>query len=483
MKRNKITCLGLIATSLLLGSLVSCGGNNDSASSNKVYFWHTFGKGIKTQVEKQAKEFEKIIKEKEDVDIEIVLEYQGSYNDLIGKVTKSFTVGDTPQICVAYPDHVATYLNYDNNGKKYVNNLETFINDPEIGLDKEEYLNPGLLGESDFVPSFIDEGRHYIYEGTYSLPYMKSTELMLYNKDIVSSAIDTLGIQESVEDYMNDITWDEFMTLVNHINDNKETYFAGRDLNDVRTLFYDSDSNLFITQSYQRDIDFISMKDGKGQIDFVNDEAKDMVREFKTMYDNKALLTKGTNNGEYGSDFFKKNLCAFVVGSTGGSGYSDPVENFPVGVTKFPVYKTATPELSKYISQGVTLALMNNFALSEEDNTFKTKYAWKFMKYITNTKNNIDACLYSEGYVPSRSSCYVDEEYKEYLSLTDYMSVCANTVINQINGNYFNYPVFKGSDVARNQVGAIIAEYLSGKNSDLDYLFNQAANNTKLAMN
>ena len=43
------------------------------------------------------------------------------------------------------------------------------------------------------------------------------------------------------------------------------------------------------------------------------------------------------------------------------------------------------------------------------------------------------------------------------------MSKCANTVVNEINGNYFNYPVFKGSDEARDAVEGIVTNVLLNK--------------------
>lgn len=310
---------------------------------------------------------------------------------------------------------------------------------------------------------------------------MKSTEIMLYNKDVLNQVLFDLGIQQAADVYMQNITWDAFMELLNYVNDNLVKYFP-KATQQVVPLFYDSDSNLFISQSYQRGIDFISMENGEGSIDFDNPEAKAMVQEFKDLYDDGILLTKATNGDKYGSDFFIANRCLFVVGSTGGTGYNDPKSNFEVGVCKFPVYKTATEEQSKYVSQGVTLCLMNNYGVSEEVNKFRTEYGWKFMKYITSTSNNIDASLASNGYIPSRLSCYEDEYYKEYLQYEDFMSICAKTVIEEINGQYFNYPVFKGSDEARNQVGGIVAEYLSDKNTDLDKLFETAVNNTRLKM-
>ena len=49
----------------------------------------------------------------------------------------------------------------------------------------------------------------------------------------------------------------------------------------------------------------------------------------------------------------------------------------------------------------------------------------------------------------------------------------AKAVINEINGNYFNYPVFKGTANCREQVGGIITQVLLDK-KDIDTAFNDA---------
>lgn len=472
---SKYLVLG--ATLLLsITGLTSCGPKKDS---KKILFWHTFGQGIQRAVNTQAEKFEKLIKETEGIDVDIVCEYQGGYDELSNKIVNSFATGSTPTVSVAYPDNVATYLSEEPKKGDYVINLKKFIDDPEIGLDKEKHITPLQKGVDDIVDSFYKEGTNYKYEGVYSMPYLKSTELMLYNRDVIPQVLIDMGIQTGVDQYMRNLTWDQLMAMLRHINENRAKY-GMEDTDKVKKfpLFYDSDANLFISQCYQRGIDYISMdKDGKGSIDFKNDEAKALVTELKGLHDEGILITKGTNKNEYGSNFFKAQNALFCVGSTGGTAYSDPGESFSVGVCKFPAYTTAVgTEKEKYVSQGVTLTLFNNPGDSAEINDFKTTYGWKFIKYLTNTENSINACLSSSGYIPARYSCYEDPNYAEYLEQEDYMSVCANIIVNDLKGRYFNYPVFKGSDRARDQVGAIITNVFSGK-WKLDEGFDQAYEN------
>ena len=455
---------GILVSGLLsLAALTGCGeGTSNVDESNVISFWHTFSKSTQTIIERRATEFEKYIKERDGVDIEIKQDSQGDYDALAGKIIKGYAVGTTPTITVAYPDNIAYYFGLESNPGDFVVKLDDFFNDEKLGFAADEFLNPNSLGTDDFVASFIDEGRHYKYEGTYSMPFMKSSEIMLYNAEIVEDVLSKLGISEVYERYMENITWDELMELCEYIKDHADDYLD-TSANKAYPLYYDSDANFFITQCYQRDIPYISMsEDGKGSIDFNNPKAVELINEFKGLHDDKILTTKGVEN-KYGSDFFKSLQCAFTVGSTGGSGYSDPGVSFEVGVCKFPTYKGVSEERAKYVSQGVTLALLNNQKDTAEVNDKKVKYGWEFVKYLLNTENNTDICLSSQGYVPVRESCYEDPMFTEFMANEDdYMVKVFDAVVNDINGNYYNFPVFEGSDQARTQVEGAVKNTLLG---------------------
>ena len=461
MKNLKLK--GTLAVGLLsLTTLVGCGGTSNVSSENTITFWHTFSKSIQNILNRKIESFEKYIQERDGVEINIEQSPRGDYDSLAEAIIKGYAVGSTPTLTVAYPDNVAYYLGLETNPGDFVVKLDDFFEDPELGFAADKTLNPNGEGTDDIVTSFFEEGQNYMYEGTYSLPFMKSSEIMLYNVDVVTQALTNLGIQQGADVYMSDITWNELMAICEEIAAKPEEYGLDTNLGDAYPLYYDSDANFFITQSYQRNIPFISMnEEGVGSIDFNNPQAVALINEFKDLHDRKILTTKGVEN-KYGSDFFKAMKSVFVVGSTGGSGYSDPGVSFDVGVCKFPVYDGISADRAKYVSQGVTLCLLNNSSDSAEVNDKKVRYGWEFMKYLLNTTNNIDLCLSSEGYIPVRESCYEDEAYQAYLNEQDYMSIVGKTVIEEINGNYFNYPVFQGSDTAREEVEGAVKNTLLG---------------------
>lgn len=485
MKNKKVVILGVyfLSSLLTLTSLVSCGeqSNNDPYT---ITFMHTFGAGNLNSINDAVKDFTNIVEKKEGVKLNVIFDYGGTYSDIEAKVEKTFAVGGQPTIAVAYPDHVADYKSLETSDKKFVVDLSEYINDSEIGLTKEEEYNPGLNGIDDIVPSFYEEGTKYAEEGVYSFPLMKSTEIMLFDYNRVDRILTDMSIPHGngVEAYLNSITWNEFVEILKFERENIKTYYPNFSSNNVvYPLAYDSDANLFISQSFQRNNPYVSMENGKGSIDFNNDKSKAMVKEFKDLYDSGILITKGTNDNEYTSNIFKDELCTFLVSSTGGTGYNDASTNIKkIGVCKIPTYSKDEDRM-KYVSQGVTLTLLNNTSLPSDVNKTRLKYAWKLVKYLTSSEINAEIALESQGYIPVRYSSYESEDYAEYLKESDFMPKAAKAVITEINGNYFNYPVFKGTANCRDEVGGIVTQVLLGK-KDIDTAFSDAYNSAKIGL-
>lgn len=476
-KSTKIVSL-MSVISLLGGLVVSCSGGRKS-DGGTIYFWHCSGQSIQTALEEKASDFVALIKEHEGVDVNIVIQSQGGdYVALRDKVTKSFSAGNTPTISVAYPDHVADYIEQGKTRGQFVANLKDFMDNTEYGLGTEEFLGD-TLGKDDIVPAFLEEGTKYVIDGTYSLPFMKSTEVMFYNKNMVEEIFQKYKpniVGDGIDEYLTEISWDELMELSEFIVENKNDFAFGANLA-VPTI-YDSDANMFVSQMMQMNIPYSSIVDGKGQLDFNNDEAKALVQALKTDYDKGLFATKGSL-GEYGSNYFTEAQCVFSIGSSGGTGYNAPQSDaFEVGVVKVP----ARNDNPLYVTQGMTLTLLQGDNHSASENEFLTKYGWKFMKYITNTQNNVDLCLSSEGYVPIRESSYMTEDYQLYLEDAELLAASAKVVINDISGHYLSTATFKGSATLRTEGAGLITSVLLGDGNNIDSAFNTAENNTRLQM-
>ena len=461
---------------MAVGALSGCGDNFKGLTIN---FWNTFGSTVLGGVQTAANNFAKLIKEQEGVDLRIKLTYKGGYDDLKGEIEKNLAIGDNPTIAVAYPDHIADYFSAEKlAGQTFVVNLQPFIDDEEIGFGKESFLGdkPTAVMD-DFQPAYVEEATSFPKEGTYVLPFMKSTELMLYNIELLKKAKPFVSYNwdtdDDIKETMADISWDDFMDLCEEIKNHMSE--ISTDL--MWPLYYDSDANLMISHMMQNEIPYSYVEKGYGVIGFdasplnknPTDEQKQAyldvqaaLRKYKAWHDDGLFETKGVR-GEYGSKYFTAGNCIFTVGSSGGSGYS-----FPATTTKMVPVAVKTPYANDnplYVSQGISLALFNNKKLiASGKNDQAVKYGWKFIKYLTNPELNADLCAnHSEGYVPARKSALSTTTYINFLKTKSAYAEVAKTVINGINGRYFNTAVFQGSPTLRDQMAAIFADVMKGK--------------------
>ena len=472
----------------LLAALASCGvGPSPSSSSSshassqseevvEVPFWTTFGQSNLEALKAKAAEFEKIILKETGRKVVINPTYEGGYDEVRDKITNGFSAGNVPAMAIAYPDHVANYLANESAAGQYVYNVENFFSDSKIGFGKQAYLGDNQ-GADDYVEAFIDEGTHYMREGTYSMPLMKSSEVMFYNFDAVKEGLETYDPESAVSDakvekFVSELTWDKLLEFSEHCLSHKSTVLDTM----KQPIWYDSDSNLFISKMFQEGIDYCSIgSDGKGVVGFKTGENRAKAEAFVNSLvaaKNKGLLTtKGVEN-TYGSDSFKNGETIFEIGSSGGTGYTMPEgASFEVRVTKVP----DSNNNPLYVSQGPTVTFLKNPAKSDAVNDERVKYAWQFYKYITNAENNVYLCVYgSEGYLPVRYSAYETAEFAEFLEVGEIYADTARVLIDDISGRYFNAPVFKGSAGLRDQCGGIVTGALLGNKGTVTALFDAA---------
>ena len=105
------------------------------------------------------------------VNLVLYTDYGRIYNDVI----TNLATGTTPNVCITYPDHIATYLT----GNDTVVPLDELMADPRYGLGGSELRFDGP-DQGEIVPQFLEEcllnGCHY------ALPYMRSTEACYINR-------------------------------------------------------------------------------------------------------------------------------------------------------------------------------------------------------------------------------------------------------------------------------------------------------------
>lgn len=413
----------------------------DKETPVTVVFWHTMAKTSDPSQGQQAL-LDLFIEEFKELypNVTIVHEQKGGYTELRKAIDNALPAGNEPTMAYSYPDHVAGYIQ-----SGQVLPLNNLINNKnaEIALSEEDI--------ADFIPGYWAEGQVYDNRGSIlNLPFLKSTEVMFYNKTF----FDTNNLTVPT-------TWDEVKTVSQQI----------KTIDPTKTPFgYDAGDNLFITASEQKNIPYTSVDDqGNGKILFNNDDAKDMVRYFDEMYEAGLFTTKDMLGGQYTSDMFKAGNLFMSIGSTGGTGYNIPGNNeFEVGVAPIPQFDLNNKAV---IQQGP------NINLFRKSNVQENIAAWLFLKYITAAEQTARWSV-ATGYSPVRTSAYDVQVYKDYVeqanpsARTQVFIDVANVVKDQ-SSYMFTSVVFPNSSKVRDEVGNIFT-VVFGNTKSVDDAFDDA---------
>ncbi|MBE6136848.1 MAG: extracellular solute-binding protein [Erysipelotrichaceae bacterium] len=427
-----------------------CPSEFDTESEYNISFW---AKNDSNPT--QRKILEKAIADFEEIypNINVEISHYTSYPELYNAVLQNIGTNTTPNVCIAYPDHVATYLE----NPTLVVELEELIYDANFGLGGSELKFDGP-NYDEFILKYIQEG--YIKsEGEnklYTLPFMRSTECLYVNKTWLE--------QYDFEIPKNNIfSWDYIWEICE---------FAYKKDKSIIPLIYKSSDNFFIELAYQNGHDY---SNDDGEILFSNQENKDMVMELNSLF-KKNLFVTWQNTGYYPGDKFNKGDCIFGIDSSAGStwiGPSSPLgakgnEDFEVLVTTIPQVDVENP---KVISQGPSLCVFN------KENSQEVLASWLFTQFLLTEETQVNFAK-TEGYLPVTTTAVESEAFQSFLSSPDTYSVQRDAILNVIEYQDYTFvtPAFNGSALVRDVVGKIIDKSVMSKKReiDIDSIFSEA---------
>ncbi|MFP4077927.1 MAG: extracellular solute-binding protein [Candidatus Izemoplasmataceae bacterium] len=300
---------------------------------------------------------------------------QGGYDGLRQATMQSVVSGNTPDLVLGYPDHFVEYLT----GKALVP-LQDFLAHDEYGVD-----------EDDFVEGFMEENQQYEDGNQYSLPFSKSTEMIVYNKD----KFEANGYDLESEGIVN----------YEDLPDMAETMVGSGEDQCEKLFNVDSGANLFINGSTQWDAPYTNVE---GEILIDNDTTRDMLNYFKDLMDDDALTLPIEWDESYGSGPFVDGDVCMTQGSTAGARYNVS-EDFEEGY--LPAIQKEDGEDS-VIQQGPNIAMMSDTSDDER------LAAWLIIKHLTNTENSAYFSMNS-GYMPVRQSSFETDDYQDFMSVVD----------------------------------------------------------------
>lgn len=469
MKKRIITIL--LALTLVL-SLVSCHKGSDRLASlnlpdefdeTKEYnisFWAK-NDGNTEQVKVYNKAIENFEKIYPNINVEI--RHFSSYPDIYRDVLVNIGTETTPNVCIAYPDHVATYKE----GNNMVVDLTTLFSHPSYGLGGKD-LKFDSVSKEEIYGKFLSEG--IIEDSYYTLPFMRSSEAVYINKNYVEA----LGYK--VPDILTwEWMWEVCEVALERKGDGTLAFQKPTDV--LYPMIYKSTDNMYITMCKQMGIPISTID---SDILLFSDETKELLLDLgqKGRFE---ITNKTTGNTKYESlfttftkvsypgNFFNRWECLFAIDSTAGatwlgtgatssdaaSGGDKSKPDFETVVRPVPQVDVENPLM---ISQGPSICLFN------KEDTQEVIASWIFAQYMLTDEVQLDYTK-TEGYLPVTSRTNESQAFKDYLNDNNEYVVkreATKLVLNNID-NTFISPVFNGSSDVRD-AGAYLVEGVCGNN-------------------
>ena len=449
---KKLVCILLCLVMLL--PLAACHGSKERAAfavpasfdesrDMEITFWAKNDTN-KTQTaiyQKAIEDFEALYPNI-TVNMRLYTDYGKIYNDVITNIATD----TTPNVCVTYPDHIATYMT----GADVVVPLDELFADPNFGFGGSALRYDGPRAE-EVIPEFLAECR--IGNVSYAVPYMRSTEACYVNKTFVEK----LGYE-----LPKMLTWD-FVWEVSEAAMAKDAdgNFALNGQKVMIPFIYKSTDNMMIQMLRQKGAGYSS---ANGDIQIFNDTTKELLYTVAEHAKTGAFSTFKISS--YPANFLNAGQCLFAVDSTAGATWmgsdaplldisEDKLVRFETAVYPVPQFD---PEHPVMISQGPSLCIFN------KQDPQVVLASWLFTQFLLTNEVQI-AYAETEGYTPVTAKAQQSAEYQDYLKRAGEdngehysVKIAATKLLLENTANTFTTPVFNGSASLRDAAGQMIED-------------------------
>ena len=386
--------------------------------------------------------------------------------------------GNTPNLAI-------TYGTYAYNWQEYLVDVtkkgEAMEKDPDIN---KNYLDA--------------EKQQYGGKAYYTLPFGKSTESLMVNKDVFAATAGQKAGEEAgnypapvagstKQAYAHPETFADMMDIARKMkNDYPEVFATQTNDNGYFTavpLIYETPENLFFTVMESAGIPYVASVDSASEgVLFNNADAKKAVVQLKK-WNNEGLLCVSNNlyftdeakgYHAYPSTLFAEGKCFMIIATTRGSAWMAG-DGYAVDYTKLPKWNASSTV--KATSQGGSMAFFRKSNKQEEAASLL------FYDFI-NDRDNFAKLSIETDYCPIRKSSYETESLKASLdaaaagitassSKAEKRSAYNGQVLN-LNASYaennelFMSPVNKYSSKLRSAVSGLITNVFSDKTAKSD---------------
>lgn len=413
----------------------------DTSRNYEITFWAKNDTNLsQVEVYKKAIEDFQTLYPNITVNLRLYTDYSRIYNDVITNIATS----TTPNVCITYPDHIATYLT----GNNTVVPLDELLTDSRYGLGGSQVAFDGPA-KAQIIPEFLTECGFAGH--TYALPFMRSTEVCYVNQDFVEQLGYTLP---------EVLTWD-FIWEVSEAATAKNADGTYK-LNEQKVLIpfiYKSTDNMMIQMLRQLDAGYC---DSAGNVSIFNDTTGKLLMEIAGHTKSGAFSTFKISS--YPANFLNAGQCIFAIDSTAGATWmgsdaplldisADALVRFTTAVRMIPQYDPAHPQM---ISQGPSVCIFN------KEDPQEVLASWLFTQFLLTDEVQIGYSA-TEGYVPVTSKARNTAEYQDYLACSGEdndlhydVKLSASQLLLNNSANTFTTPVFNGSASLRSAAGELI---------------------------
>ena len=452
-KKRMLLALGACLCACLCACMLSaCHGSKglqtfqvpeefDESKNYEITFWakNDTNKAQTAVYEKAIEDFQKLYPNI-TVNMRLYTDYGRIYNDVITNIATN----TTPNVCITYPDHIATYLT----GVNSVVPLDDLFADEKYGFGGSA-LKYDAPTRAEMIPEFLDGC--IVEDKYYAIPYMRSTESCYINKTYVEK----LGY--TVPDIL---TWDfiwEVSDAAAKMDEEGNYLLNGQKV--MIPFIYKSTDNMMIQMLRQKGYDYST---DAGEILLFNDDTKELLYTVAEHVKTGAFSTFKISS--YPANFLNAGQCVFAIDSTAGAtwmGMNAPLSDIPEEKkvefeTEVRMVPQFDPENPQMISQGPSVCIFN------KKDSGEVLASWLFAQYLLTNEVQI-AYAQTEGYVPVTLKARESTEYQEYLKqagsdneLHYDVKIAATNLLLEHTKDTFVTPVFNGSASLRDASGQLI---------------------------